>query len=203
MPRWSEAITYSLIPEIDLPQGVHSDSYDIALGPQWKVAWPGGQGLARYLLDHPGEISGRSALDLGCGGGVASIAACMAGARRLIAVDKDEQALSACRSNLQRQGFAAPEHAIELCKVTDLTDFRPEVEILLLSEVLYTAGLRAAIIPWILSMLEAGCTMLLGERVQEGLDALPLELAARYEVTGKNLAGRPKSYSAFVWRAEG
>lgn len=193
----------TLIPEIDLQEGAHSRRYDLALGPQWNQTWPGGQGLARYMLDHPADICGRSAVDLGCGGGVVSIAACMAGVGRLIAADKNDQALSRCRENLQRHSFAPPDHAIEFYNVTNLMAFRPEVDILLLAEVLYTPGLREAIIPWIQSMLDTGCTLLLGERVEEGLDALPLQRAARYEIAGETLAGEPKSYPVSVWRIDG
>ncbi|MGC1281848.1 MAG: hypothetical protein WA895_02840, partial [Streptosporangiaceae bacterium] len=30
--------------------------------PFWAFAWPGGQALARYVLDHPGLVAGRSVL---------------------------------------------------------------------------------------------------------------------------------------------
>ena len=35
--------------------------------PFWAAAWPGGQALARYVLDHPEVVAGRSVLDLGLG----------------------------------------------------------------------------------------------------------------------------------------
>ena len=34
--------------------------------PYWAFAWAGGQALARYLLDNPALVAGRSVLDLGC-----------------------------------------------------------------------------------------------------------------------------------------
>ena len=49
--------------------------------PFWAFAWAGGQALARYLLDHPGEVAGREVLDFGSGSGLVAIAAAMAGAR--------------------------------------------------------------------------------------------------------------------------
>src|SRR5262245_47516304 len=48
--------------------------------PYWAFAWPGGQALARYVLDHPTLVAGRRVLDLGSGSGVAGIAAMRAGA---------------------------------------------------------------------------------------------------------------------------
>ncbi|MGN6679357.1 MAG: class I SAM-dependent methyltransferase, partial [Streptosporangiaceae bacterium] len=33
--------------------------------PFWAFAWPGGQAIARYVLDHPEIVAGRAVLDLG------------------------------------------------------------------------------------------------------------------------------------------
>ena len=43
--------------------------------PFWAFAWAGGQALARYLLDHPDGVAGRSVLDFGAGSGLIAIAA--------------------------------------------------------------------------------------------------------------------------------
>ena len=51
--------------------------------PFWAFAWAGGQALARYLLDHPGDVAGRAVLDFGSGSGLVAIAAAKAGARRV------------------------------------------------------------------------------------------------------------------------
>ena len=48
--------------------------------PFWAFAWPGGQALARYVLDHPEQVAGRSVLDLGSGSGLTAIA-CAIGRR--------------------------------------------------------------------------------------------------------------------------
>jgi predicted nicotinamide N-methyase len=45
--------------------------------PFWTFARVGGQALARYLLDHPDEITGRSVLDFGAGSGLVAITAAM------------------------------------------------------------------------------------------------------------------------------
>ena len=50
--------------------------------PFWAFAWPGGQVLARYVLDHPDLVAGRRVLDLGSGSGLVAIAAALAGASR-------------------------------------------------------------------------------------------------------------------------
>src|SRR3954469_12506426 len=42
--------------------------------PFWAFAWAGGQALARYLLDTPREVAGRTALDFASGSGIVAIA---------------------------------------------------------------------------------------------------------------------------------
>ena len=53
--------------------------------PYWAFAWAGGQALARWLLDNPEIVAGRSVLDFAAGGGIAGIAAARAGAARVLA----------------------------------------------------------------------------------------------------------------------
>jgi predicted nicotinamide N-methyase len=67
--------------------------------PFWAFAWPGGQALARYLLDHPEHVAGRAVLDLGSGSGVAAIAAAMAGASIVVASELDAFARAAIELN--------------------------------------------------------------------------------------------------------
>jgi predicted nicotinamide N-methyase len=67
--------------------------------PFWAFAWAGGQGLARYLLDHPAEVAGRSVLDLASGSGVVAIAAARAGAAEVCAVEIDPLAVGAIELN--------------------------------------------------------------------------------------------------------
>ncbi|PAA83758.1 hypothetical protein BOX15_Mlig012549g3, partial [Macrostomum lignano] len=68
--------------------------------PFWGFYWPGGQALARHLLDNPGRVRGRRVIDVGCGCGAAGIAALMAGAASVIFNDIDQVALEATRLNL-------------------------------------------------------------------------------------------------------
>src|SRR5215472_13500549 len=57
--------------------------------PFWAFAWPGGQALARYLLDHPEAVRGRHAIDIASGSGLVAIAAARAGAAAVTAYDID------------------------------------------------------------------------------------------------------------------
>jgi len=67
--------------------------------PFWAFAWPGGQALARYLLDHAEQVAGRAVLDVGSGSGLAAIAAAMAGASTVVASELDPFARAAIELN--------------------------------------------------------------------------------------------------------
>ena len=67
--------------------------------PFWAFAWPGGQALARYVLDHPEQVAGRSVLDLGSGSGLTAIASAMAGASVVLASELDPFAVAAIALN--------------------------------------------------------------------------------------------------------
>jgi predicted nicotinamide N-methyase len=70
--------------------------------PFWATAWPGGQAVARYVLDHPATVAGRRVLDVASGSGLVAIAAGLAGAAAVTANDIDPYALAAI--TLKREG---------------------------------------------------------------------------------------------------
>jgi predicted nicotinamide N-methyase len=67
--------------------------------PHWAIVWPAAQILARYLLDHPLTANKKHVFEIGCGGGVASIAAKMSGAHQTTANDIDPITLAIAREN--------------------------------------------------------------------------------------------------------
>lgn len=67
--------------------------------PFWAFPWAGGQGLARYVLDHAETVAGRAVLDVASGSGLVAIAAAKAGARSVLAGDIDANALAAVALN--------------------------------------------------------------------------------------------------------
>src|SRR3954464_7536627 len=67
--------------------------------PYWAFAWAGGQALARYVLDHPETVAGKTVLDIGSGSGLVGIAAAMAGAAHVTSADIDVFACTAMRLN--------------------------------------------------------------------------------------------------------
>ena len=71
--------------------------------PFWAYPWAAGSALARVVLDRADEIVGRNVLDIGCGGGVAALAAARADALRVVANDVDPWALAVARLAAHRQ----------------------------------------------------------------------------------------------------
>ncbi|OJY97187.1 MAG: ribosomal protein L11 methyltransferase [Lysobacterales bacterium 63-13] len=53
------------------------------------------------------DLAGKRVIDYGCGSGVLAIAAALLGAREVIAIDNDPQAIEASRDNAERNGVAA------------------------------------------------------------------------------------------------
>jgi len=53
----------------------------------WPYAWVGGQALARYIIDNPTVVKDKTVVDLASGSGIVAIAAKLAGAKKVIAMD--------------------------------------------------------------------------------------------------------------------
>ena len=76
--------------------------------PFWAFAWPGGQALARYVLDHPACVAGRRVLDFAAGCGIAAIACALAG--RGIGRGGRDRPAGACRDRAERCGERVSSH---------------------------------------------------------------------------------------------
>ncbi|HVU02609.1 MAG TPA: 50S ribosomal protein L11 methyltransferase [Polyangiaceae bacterium] len=115
-------------PEGELPR----DSMNALLDepPYWAFCWGSGTVLARWLLDHPDSVRGKTVLDFGAGSGVIAIAAALAGARRVVACDADPRALIAVRANARLNGVS-----LETCMTFEA--LVEPVDVLLAADILY------------------------------------------------------------------
>lgn len=86
--------------------------------PFWAYPWAAGVALARVILDDPSIVSGKRVLDVGAGGGVASLAAAYAGAAIVVANDVDEWALATTRIAAARQGLMVQTLGVDLTRDT-------------------------------------------------------------------------------------
>ncbi len=111
--------------------------------PMWAWPWAGGQALARYVLDHPEVVAGKRVLDVGTGGGIVAIAAALAGAAEVTAVDIEPYAIEACRLNA-----AANDVAVTTWEA-DPVDRDEGWDVVLAGDVWYEAELAAHLGPWL------------------------------------------------------
>jgi predicted nicotinamide N-methyase len=82
--------------------------------PFWATVWPAGQLLARVVQVEPAWVRGQTVLDLGCGSGMAGIAALYAGATRVVAHDIDPVALAIAARNARANAVALLLHGTPL-----------------------------------------------------------------------------------------
>ncbi|MET0492332.1 MAG: 50S ribosomal protein L11 methyltransferase [Actinoplanes sp.] len=126
--------------------------------PYWATAWPGGQALARYVLDNPEIVEGRRVLDLGAGSGLVAIAAAMAGAAEVTANDTDGYAIAAIQANANANGVQIA------CAIDDLTDGDGgDAEVILAGDCLYNAEVAAMMLPFLGRAMSRGAMVLLGD----------------------------------------
>ncbi|WP_029074910.1 class I SAM-dependent methyltransferase [Kaistia adipata] len=126
--------------------------------PFWAFAWAGGQGLARYILDHPETVRERRVLDFASGSGLVAIAAAQAGARHVAAVDIDPFAVAAIALNAAANGAA-----IEAQRADRIGDDLADVDVLLAGDVFYDRGFAVRLLPWLERVARAGVTVIAGD----------------------------------------
>jgi predicted nicotinamide N-methyase len=145
--------------------------------PFWAAAWPGGQALARYVLDHPEVVAGRSVLDLGSGSGLVAVAAARAGAASVTASDPDPYSATAVAVNAETNRVGP------IAVVGDLLDEDPpDVDVVLAGDVCYDRAMTERVLPFLGQAWLRGATVLLGDPGRRYLPREGLLAAAAYDV---------------------
>jgi predicted nicotinamide N-methyase len=145
--------------------------------PFWAAAWPGGQALARYVLDHPGLVAGRSVLDLGAGSGLVAVAAVLAGATRVLASEVDPFGLAAVPENAALNCVTGIEPVGDL-----LGEEPPAVDVVLAGDVCYDRTMTERVLPFLEAARAAGAEVLIGDPGRPYLPHDRLTEAAVHEV---------------------
>lgn len=126
--------------------------------PFWAFAWAGGQALARYLLDNPALIAGKSMLDLGCGSGLTAIAPMLAGARSALAADIDLLALVATNLNAEANGVMVETTS------EDLLALAPKpFDVTLVGDLFYERSMSDHVLAYIEAAAKGGSLVLIGD----------------------------------------
>lgn len=153
--------------------------------PYWAFCWVGGQALARWLLDNPESVRGRRILDFAAGGGVAGIAAALAGAARIEAAEIDPLAAAAIALNAALNGVA-----IEVL-TDDIVGGAGRWDVVLAGDVCYERPMAERVFAWLRRLAGEGAVVLLGDPGRDYLPSDGLEPLARYRVpTSRELEDR-------------
>jgi predicted nicotinamide N-methyase len=162
--------------------------------PFWAFAWAGGQGLARYVLDHPESVSGKRVVDFASGSGLVAIAAAKAGAAAVVAADIDPWTETAIRLNA-----ALNDVDIDFTGL-NLVGTSVEADVLLAGDVFYDRAFADLLVPWFLELAEKGVSVLVGDPGRAYLPRERLFAEATYQVPVTRALEDSDVKKTTVWR---
>jgi len=163
--------------------------------PFWAFAWAGGQALARYLIDHSAEVTGRSVLDFGAGSGLVAIAAAKAGATAVLAAEIDPFAAAAIAANAALNDVDIKVQREDLLDTVDAC-----WEVVTAGDVCYERPMADRVVGWLRGMAARGSLVLLGDPGRAYVPSQGLLERSRYLVpTSRELEDRD-CREAVIWQ---
>ena len=160
--------------------------------PFWAFAWAGGQALARYLLDHPDAVRGRSVLDFAAGSGLVGIAAAKAGATEVTSVDIDAMAINAQANQVRLT-----------TRMGDIVGSDEGWDVVLAGDVSYERDMAARVTDWLEGLARRGAMVLIGDPGRSYLARERLEPIAEYQVEVTRDLEDAEVKKTSVWRFRG
>jgi predicted nicotinamide N-methyase len=165
--------------------------------PFWAIAWPGGQGAARYILDNPDIVKGKRVVDFAAGSGLIAIAAMKAGARSALAVDIDVLAREAINLNAENNNVS-----IKTSEGLDLTTPYTKADVIIAGDICYQQAMSTTIIRWLSQCVEAGAFVLLSDPGRAYVPREGLTKLASYNVPTSRDIEDQDVRTATVWWME-
>lgn len=144
--------------------------------PFWAFAWAGGQGLARYVLDHPATVAGKSVLDLASGSGLVGIAAKMAGATHAMCADIDPFAIEAITLNAALNGVEVET------TLSDLIGTEVDYDVILVGDLFYERDIAEPLFSWLKALHTDGTHVLIGDPGRTYLPKSGLRAVGDYQI---------------------
>ncbi|MEE8438021.1 MAG: 50S ribosomal protein L11 methyltransferase [Micropepsaceae bacterium] len=152
--------------------------------PYWAFAWPGGQALARYILDNSSRFRGKSILDFGAGSGLVGIAAVKAGARA-VAAEIDSLAVTAIEANARANNLEIS------CLEEDIIGRDEGWDTVCFGDMCYERPLAQRIFGWAGALKKRGAHVLLGDPGRDYFSQTNVSRLATYSVpTSRDLEDR-------------
>src|ERR1700727_1027578 len=168
VPMVAEISLLTAVPQLELWELWQRTGRDEP--PFWAYPWAGGQALARYLLDHPGIVAGRRALDVASGSGLGAIAAARAGA-------PDRHAVAAIAINASANEVEVNARAFDLG-----ADEPGDAEVVLAGDVFYQRELAGLALRFLRAAADAGTEVLVADPRRAFVPADSLTALDRYQV---------------------
>ena len=154
--------------------------------PFFAVAWPGAQALARAIHDGAGnggvDVVGRRVVDLGCGSGLAAVAAAVAGAARVVAVDNDVLALGATRLLARAHDVSVVTRCGDVTDADFVAGIADDADVILAGDVVYNAVVGEALAAAVRRWRAAGRTVIVADSGRPFFDAGDLVEFAAFDV---------------------
>ena len=147
--------------------------------PYWAFCWPGGQAVARYLLDNPDAVRGKRVIDFAAGSGVSSMAAAKAGAAAVVANDIDALSLVAARLNAVANGLSLDVSVEDWLAGPEAS---PEADVVIAGDVCYEREMSTRALAWLRGHANRGRLVLLGDPGRNYFSAQGLLELARYDI---------------------
>lgn len=146
--------------------------------PYWASVWPAAIVLARHILGNPEVVRGKTVLDLGCGGGVAGIAAGKAGACRVIANDIDPIALEIAKRNFSANDLPVEIVARNLVELPEL----PPLDLIVVADLFYHRAAANSLAAFLRRARKHGTQVLIADGNRPFTPATGIDLIARETV---------------------
>lgn len=164
--------------------------------PFWAFAWAGGQGLARYVLDHQGVVRGKTVLDMASGSGLVGVAAAMAGASEVTCADIDPFAQEAALLNaaLNGVGIKTTTH--------NLIGKPIDQEVVLVGDLFYERDIAQSLLEWLTTLQRNGKTILIGDPGRTYLPKSGLVVLADYQIAVSRALEDADVKRTRVWRLQ-
>ncbi|MDF3075907.1 MAG: nicotinamide N-methylase [Alphaproteobacteria bacterium] len=164
--------------------------------PYWAFCWPGGQAIARHILDHPELVRGRRVLDFAAGSGMAAFAAVKAGAVGATGNDIDAYAVAAIRLNAEANGLAIKIDGRDLLVLEAQRDF----DVILAGDVCYERPLAETVFAWLQAQAKLGALVLLGDPGRPYKPTQGIAEMARYDIPTSLQLENHGMKETIVWR---
>jgi predicted nicotinamide N-methyase len=164
--------------------------------PYWAFCWPGGQAIARHILDHPELVRGKRVLDFAAGSGMAAFAAIKAGAANATGNDIDAYAVAAMRLNAEANGLPIAIDSRDLLVLEAQRDF----DVILAGDVCYERPLAEAVFAWLQVHARQGALVLLGDPGRSYRPTQGIEEVARYDIPTSLQLENHGMKETIVWR---